>query len=224
MTVYGDGAGSEKAKRRVRPSTVDHMSKSTGTSHYYPDLVRCRGGAEAAASAAATDFRAAEAAAKSETYGPACALTVLALEESVKARIYMAIGLHHVSGAPLGFTAQRASDLVSRSHADRHSLAALQSLSDETRTRIVLGSLTQSSAPQQVKDDLARIVWLEGANQMKQQGLYSDPTSGGWSEPSQFDRSEWEDARGHVEPFLQETERQLEELRQLIVRATAPTT
>lgn len=173
----------------------------------YIQLKACREGAARAAEAASLTWRAATAAAAARVYGPACGLAVLAIEESVKARVYMAIGLHNLSRAPLGFTPALARRLLRKSHTACHALAALQALNNESRTRIAMGRRSQAPVPAVVQDDLGRENCLADAASTKQQGFYSRSDRVRLVNTSSLPGDGRREARRHVAPFLRETKR-----------------
>lgn len=115
--------------------------------------------------------------------GQAVSLLVLALEEAVKARALMAFV--RVQADPtkrfLAFPETWLPDLLHSSHRRRHRLAVYQGVSDEMRAHLL--GLTEAP-PKQLDRDLDYVEWLEGADALKQAGLYSTFNGAEWKGPA----------------------------------------
>lgn len=166
-------------------------------------------GGEAAIFNAQSLYESAEAAADKGNVGVAIALTVLAVEEAVKARALFGLLLSSKIGRPFGLKARAFRDILYYKHAMRHALAVLQEMSDETRTALLTGAQPQDERGREaLRRDVEMARWLTDANTAKLRGLYVDFRDGTWLQPKDVRPEEWERARAVARPFIEETRRQ----------------
>lgn len=176
-------------------------------------------GLKLASANARTLLTAADAAAGAGAFGPAAALTVLALEESVKARTLGALAVAGAPaprvgqplpapGAPDAFVAlseQFVRKVVYQGHNERHELGLVQHVITEALQDPAFGATEAQNAQ----------ALLQGANRFKQSGLYVDfdPDAPAWTTPGQVTKTEFEDYRALVETFQVTTEQQVSNFR-----------
>ena len=167
-----------------------------------PDQAQAAEGAHACLITAQEHLQAAQSLSEHTLWGMAIAHLILSLEEAVKARVLGAVWLHHKTGWPLGFTPAQVRSLVTRSHKKRHGLAFLQALSMDDSTAIMLFGQSPSETGVELLE------WLSQADELKQQGMYTDQTDIGWQRPGLLPQSEYERAASFVEPFVRDTRQQ----------------
>ena len=82
-------------------------------------------------------------------------------------------------------------------------------MSDVTATAVVTQTVPAGADERvQLDADLIAAEWLQGANELKQRGLYVDFLGSDWSTPAGLDPDKWRVAREVVEQFLAGERRQ----------------
>jgi hypothetical protein len=128
------------------------------------------------------------------------------------------VWLGQARGFELDMTAEEVHDLIRRSHRLRHIFAGLQSLSDQTLNALLARQNRDEPLPTTgvVAEDLARLDWLDGASNLKEQGFHADLTNQGWRIPMQLSHSDFEVAETHMLPFIEEVRYQASRVQLLI--------
>lgn len=173
-------------------------------------------GAGVANAAAAGLMSGADVLAGTGSYGIARALTVLALEESVKARTLGAIAAASSRGNRPGFSDKLLAKVVYGGHRERHGAGFFQHLAatfPDLYGTLMLGMSIDSAEAAKLAELLSL---LAGADKAKQAGLYSDfdPDTGSWSSPGSVTEPEFEKTRTLIAGYVIETQRQFDEFMQ----------
>ncbi|GEM_PF-6024649 len=165
-------------------------------------------------------------------YGPAMALLVIAVEESVKSTV---LARHYLSDmvpklAVSLNTSEQVKKVLSKDHSPRHLKAALQYLGSQGVKEpgpylavllsdpgnrdlfrdLFIGdnfeSQREALTTLLLKSSTAEnvIKWLFSANRRKQAGMYVDYKDAAWSTPSTISEADYEEAISIVEAFVDE--------------------
>ncbi|TDU05211.1 AbiV family abortive infection protein [Streptomyces sp. 846.5] len=150
-----------------------------------------------------------------QLYGPARSLAVLALEEAVKARTLGSIVAAHLHGRPPGYSDADMIAIIYSSHKTRHAAGFFQQLAAGKHKNIYLKLLlgqTPTADEKKALQDLANL--LGAADTQKQAGFYTDfdPDSSAWATPADATQDDFEALRALVSEFVDETERQVNDL------------
>lgn len=156
-----------------------------------------------AAENTANHLSAAEVLARNGFRGQAISLTVLAVEEAVKARAMLGYARsQHRPGFGLDEAMMR--KVIRGPHQVRHLIAWFQGGSDEAKALLASGT-SDPEAEARLKADFAALDWLMLANTTKNRGLYVDRLGGGsWSTPAAATEAQWEMAMAVATPFVAE--------------------
>lgn len=178
-----------------------------------PDEHEAAVGATVAAANAAELLGDADTLAAADRYGSALSLTVLAFEESVKARTLGAITAAAVQGRRPGFSDDDLKKIIYNSHQARHAAGFVQHLAaafPNVYGKLMLG-IAITPAEVAALRELAEL--LATVNAGKQSGFYTDfdPESGSWIAPGSATKAEFEKTRTLIGDYVAETRRQIDE-------------
>jgi AbiV family abortive infection protein len=179
---------------------VPHESETqvARTPKRLPTQIEALDGLKRTAANARQMLKSADAAAGIGNYGPAVALTVLGLEESIRARTLGALAVVELVHVAIPEDTLR--KVIYQGHQEWHEVGLVQHLFSDLHTPNFDATQVQKAQ-----------TLLQDANRFKQAGFYSDfdPDTGTWTTPDQVTKVECEEYRELAETFQVETERQV---------------
>lgn len=154
--------------------------------------------------------------------GTAVSIAVLALEEALKARTLGAIAAAAAVGNKVGFSDDELRKIIYSGHQIRHEAGFLQHLAAADPSSYGNLLLGMPLSPDAVKAVHELLELVNSANDSKQAGFYTDfdPATGSWSTPGTGGSALFGKMRAVIAPFIDETQRQLDDFLRFRSRAT----